>query len=113
MNTLVNRVQLIGSLGKDPEVKTFDNGKKLARFSIATNENYKNAQGEKVTETTWHNVVAWGKLTDIIEKYVSKGDRICLEGKLTNNHYTDKDGNKRYAVEIVANELLMLNNKKS
>ena len=113
MNALVNRVQLIGSLGQDPEVKNFDNGKILAKFSIATNESYKNAQGERITDTTWHNVVAWGKTAEILEKYVRKGDKIGVEGKLTNRQYEDKDGNKRYMIEIVANEVLMLGQKKS
>ena len=113
MNALVNRVQLIGSLGQDPEVKSFDNGKRLAKFSMATNESYKNAQGERVTDTTWHNVVAWGKTAEILEKYVKKGDKIGVEGKLSNRKYDDKDGNTRYITEVVANEILMLNQKKS
>ncbi len=112
MNTLVNRVQLIGSLGQDPELKTFDNGKRNAKFTLATNETYRNNEGEKVTNTTWHNIVAWGKTADIIEKYVSKGDKICVDGKLSNRNYEDKDGIKRYVTEIVANEILMLGQKK-
>jgi single-strand DNA-binding protein len=82
MNALRNKVQLIGNLGATPEIKTLDSGKKMARFSIATNENYRNAKGEKVTETQWHNVVAWGKVADIAEKYLTKGKEVVIEGKL-------------------------------
>ena len=113
MNALVNRVQLIGLLGKDPEVKKLDNGRQMAKFSLATNETYKNAQGEKVTDTTWHNLIAWGKTADIIEKYVRKGDKICVEGKLVNRNYEDKDGKKHYVTEIEAREILMLGQKKA
>ncbi|MFT4670552.1 MAG: single-strand DNA-binding protein [Flavobacteriaceae bacterium] len=111
MSTLRNKVQLIGNLGNDPEIITMDSGKKLAKFSIATNESYKNAQGEKVTDTQWHNVVAWGKTAEIIEEYVTKGKEVAVEGKLTTRSYDDKDGNKRYMTEVVCNELLMLGNK--
>ncbi|MFT5436374.1 MAG: single-strand DNA-binding protein [Ulvibacter sp.] len=111
MSTLRNKVQLIGNLGNDPEIITMDSGKKLARFSIATNESYKNAQGEKVTDTQWHNVVAWGKTAEIIEEYVTKGKEVAVEGKLTTRSYDDKEGNKRYMTEVVCNELLMLGNK--
>ena len=108
MNTLRNKVQLIGNLGNDPEVITLESGKKLAKFAIATNESYKNTNGEKVTDTQWHNIVAWGKTADIIEKYVSKGKEIAIEGKLTSRSYETKDGEKRYITEVVCNELLML-----
>jgi single-strand DNA-binding protein len=111
MYALKNKVQLIGNLGNAPEVKTTESGKKLARFSVATNESYRNAKGEKVTETTWHNLVAWGKVADIAEKYLSKGSEIAIEGKLINRSYTDKDGNKKYITEVQVNELLMLGNK--
>jgi single-strand DNA-binding protein len=111
MNTLINKVQLIGNLGNDPEIITLDNGKKLAKFSIATNESYKNAQGEKVVDTQWHNVVAWNKTAEIVEQYLEKGREIALEGKLTTRSYDDKDGNKRYITEVVCNELLMLGSK--
>lgn len=111
MNTLRNKVQLIGNLGNDPEIVKLESGKLLAKFSIATNESYKNAQGEKVTDTQWHNVVAWGKTAEIIEKFVTKGKEIAIEGKLTSRSYDDKDGNKRYTTEVVCNELLMLGNK--
>ncbi len=111
MNTLRNKVQLIGNLGNDPEIITMDSGKKLAKFSIATNESYKNAQGERVTDTQWHNVIAWGKTADIIESYVTKGKEVAIEGKLTTRSWDDKEGNKRYTTEVVCNELLMLGNK--
>ncbi len=94
MYALKNKVQLIGHLGNAPEVKTTENGKKLARFSVATNENYRNVTGEKVTGTTWHNLVAWGKVADIAEKYLTKGKEIAIEGKLISRSYTDKDGVK-------------------
>ena len=111
MYALKNKVQLIGNLGNAPEVKTIESGKKLARFSVATNESYRNATGEKVTETTWHNLVAWGKVAEIAEKYLTKGSEVAIEGKLINRSYTDKDGNKKYITEVQVNELLILGSK--
>jgi len=111
MNNLKNKVQLIGNLGNNPEILNLDSGKKVAKFSIATNESYKNAKGEKVEDTQWHNLVAWGKTVDIIEKYLKKGNEVAVEGKLTHRSYDDKDGNKRYVTEIVVNDILMLGNK--
>lgn len=108
MSTLRNKVQLIGHVGGTPEMTTLESGKQLVRFSIATNETYKNAQGEKQTNTDWHNLVAWGKTAEIIEKYVTKGKEIAIEGKLTSRSYDDKDGIKRYVTEIVISEVLML-----
>lgn len=108
MQTLKNRVQLIGNLGSAPEVKNTSTGKKLARFSIATNEIYRNTKGEKVKETTWHNLVAWGKTAEIVEKYLNKGSEVAVEGKLISRSYTDKEGIKKYVSEIEVNELLML-----
>jgi len=108
MNTLRNKVQLIGNLGQDPEIINLESGKKLARFTLATNESYKNSKGEKITDTQWHQVVAWGKTADIIEKYVLKGKEVAVEGKLTTRTWEDKDGMKRYTTEVVCNELLML-----
>ncbi len=101
----------MGNLGNAPEVKTIADNKKLAKFSMATNETYKNEKGEKVTETYWHNIVVWGKLAGIAEKYLQKGSEVAIEGKLTNKSYTDKDGNKRYVTEIIANEILMMGSK--
>jgi single-strand DNA-binding protein len=111
MNALVNKVQLIGQLGNNPEVKTLESGKKVANFSMATNESYKNQAGEKVTDTQWHNVVAWGPTAGIVEQYVHKGERIAIEGKLTSRSYEDKTGVKRYVTEVVANEVLLLSSK--
>jgi single-strand DNA-binding protein len=108
MNTLRNKVQLIGNLGNDPEIVNLESGKTLAKFSVATNESYKNAQGEKVTDTQWHNIVAWGKTAQIIEKYVGKGKEVAIEGKLTTRSWEDKDGVKRYSTEVVCSELLIL-----
>lgn len=108
MNALRNKVQLIGNLGNDPEIVTLESGKKLAKMSLATNETYKNDQGEKVTETQWHHVIAWGKSAEIIEKYLTKGKEVAVEGKLTYRSYEDKNGEKKYFTEVVANELLLL-----
>ena len=111
MNTLRNKVQLIGHVGNDPEIKTFDGGKKLAKLNVATNESYKNDKGEKVEETQWHSLIAWGKTADIIEKYVVKGKEIAIEGKLTHRSYEDKNGEKRYVTEVVIDELMLLGSK--
>ncbi len=108
MNALRNKVQLIGNLGNDPEIVNLDSGTKLAKFSIATNETYKNANGEKVTDTQWHNVVAWGKTAEIVENYLTKGNEVAVEGKLIHRSYETKEGEKRYITEIKCNELLML-----
>ena len=110
MNALKNKVQLIGNLGLAPEIKNTENGKKIAKFSMATNETYRNAKGDKVTETQWHNLIAWGKVADIAEKYLSKGSEVAIEGKLINRNYVDKDGNKKYFTEIQVSELLLLGN---
>ncbi|HSN08387.1 MAG TPA: single-stranded DNA-binding protein [Hanamia sp.] len=111
MNALRNKVQLIGKLGTDPEVKNIEGGRKLAKFRMATNEIYRNAKGEKVEETQWHNLIAWGKVADIAEKYLSKGSEVAIEGKLVNNNYIDQDGNKKYGSEVVVNELLLIGAK--
>lgn len=111
MNSLRNSVRLIGNLGSAPEVKNLDNGNKMARISLATNETYNNAKGEKVTETTWHNLIAWGKTAEIAEKYLTKGSEVAVEGKLTSRSYETKEGEKKYITEIVINEILMLDKK--
>jgi single-strand DNA-binding protein len=103
-----NTVQLIGHVGQDPEVKNLEGGKKLANLSIATNEVYYKENGDKVEKTEWHRVTAWGKTAEIIEKYVTKGKEVAIEGKLTHRSYDDKDGVKRFITEVVANELLLL-----
>ena len=113
MYALKNKVQLIGNLGNAPEVKTMESGKKLATYSIATSESYRNAKGEKVTETQWHRIIAWGKVAEIAEKYLDKGKEVAVEGKLINRSYTDKEGVKKYVTEIQVNELLMLGAKGS
>jgi single-strand DNA-binding protein len=108
MNALKNKVQLIGNLGQDPEVVNLDSGSKLAKFSIATNETYRNTKGEKVTDTQWHNIVVWGKLADVVEKFLYKGSEVAVEGKLIHRSYENKEGEKRFISEIKCNELLML-----
>jgi len=111
MYALKNKVQLIGNLGNAPDVRNTESGRKLARFAVATNETYTNAQGTKIKETQWHNLVAWGKVAEIVEKYLNKGSEVVIEGKLINRSYTDKEGHKKYITEIEVNELLMLGGK--
>jgi single-strand DNA-binding protein len=111
MYALKNKVQLIGNLGNAPDVRTTEKGKKWARFSIATHDVYRGANGEKVQETFWHNLVAWGKLAEIAEKYLSRGSEVAIEGKLVHRNYTDKEGVKHYVTEILVNEILMLGSK--
>lgn len=108
MNALRNSVRLIGHLGDNPKVRKLDSGKTVANFSIATNEIYRDSNGEKQSETTWHKLVAWGKQAEIAENYLKKGSEIAIEGKLSNRSYEDKDGEKQYTTEIVVNSLLML-----
>jgi single-strand DNA-binding protein len=108
MNAMKNRVQLIGNVGNDPEIKTLENGKKLAHLTIATNDRYTNDKGEKVEQTEWHRVTAWGKTAEIIEKYVIKGKEVAIEGKLTHRSYDDKNGEKKYITEVVVSEILLL-----
>jgi single-strand DNA-binding protein len=112
MKNLRNSVQLIGRLGQDPEVKTLESGKALATFSIATKDNYKNALGEKVEDTQWHNIVAWGRQAEIAGDYLKKGEEVAIEGKLIHRSYETITGEKRYVTEINMNELLMIGGKK-
>jgi single-strand DNA-binding protein len=107
-NTLRNKVQLIGNLGMNPEIKTTESGKKLARLSIATNESYKSPKGDWVKETQWHNVIAWGKTAEIAEQHLQKGSEVFLEGKLVHREYTDKEGVKKSITEVQAFDLLLL-----
>lgn len=108
---MLNKVILIGNVGKDPEVQTMQDGEtKVAKFSLATSESYKNKSGERVTNTEWHNIVAWRGLAKVIESYIKKGSQIYIEGKLTNRSY-EKDGQTRYFTEIVASEMKMLGTK--
>jgi single-strand DNA-binding protein len=111
MKSLRNSVQLIGRLGKDPEVKNFEKSKK-ASFSIATTDSYKNQKGEKVEDTQWHNIVIWGKLAGIAEKYLKKGHEVAVEGKLVHRVY-EMNGEKRYVTEINVNDLVMLGGNKN
>lgn len=113
MQNLRNRVQLIGRLGQDPEVKTLTSGKKLTTFSVATSDSYRNSNGDKVEETQWHNIVAWGKVGEIASEYLTKGQEVALEGKLTHKSYETQNGEKRYVTEINLNELLMIGAKKA
>jgi single-strand DNA-binding protein len=111
MYALRNKVQLIGNLGKNPEIRTFDGGRKKATFSMATSESYRNANGEKITETQWHNVVAWGKVAEVAERLLTKGKEVAVEGKLVSRAYTDKEGQKKFITEVVISELMILNPK--
>lgn len=112
MNALVNNVRLVGRLGHTPEVKTVGKDKKMSRFSLATNESYRNAKGEKMEETQWHNLVLWGKQAEIAGQYLEKGKEIAVDGRIVNRSYDDKDGQKRYITEIVVNGFLMLGDKR-
>ena len=112
MNTLRNRVQLIGNLGSNPEIKNIGNNRKMALLKIATNESYRDASGKKVENTQWHSVIAWGNVADIAERFLEKGIEVAIEGKLVHRNFDDKSGNKRYVTEIVANELVMLSKRK-
>ncbi|OBX24418.1 MULTISPECIES: single-stranded DNA-binding protein [Bizionia] len=107
MNTLRNKVQLIGRLGQDPEIISFEDGNKMAKFSLATDDSYKDKNGEKVERTYWHNVIVKNGLVKVVEEYVTKGQEIAIEGKLTNRSWDDKDGKKHYITEVLCNELLM------
>lgn len=108
MNSLKNKVQLIGRLGQDPEIITFNDGGKIARFNLATDDSYKDKQGNKVERTHWHSIVVKNGLVKVVENYIAKGKEIAIEGKLTNRSWDDSDGKKHYATEVVVNELLML-----
>lgn len=112
MTMMKNKVQLIGHLGQSPEIKVFEAGKKKANISLATNEEYKDANGAKVNETQWHTLIAWGKMADFAEKYLVKGIQVAVDGKLVNRTYTDKTGVKRNVTEIHVNEILIITPKK-
>lgn len=108
MSTIRNHVQLIGNVGQELTITNLESGKKVANFSLATNEFYKNSKGEKVQETQWHNIVAWGKTAEIIEQYAGKGKEIGVSGKLKSRSYEDSEGITRYVTEVEANEILLL-----
>ena len=107
----VNKVILIGNLGADPEVKYLDSGVAVANFSLATTESYKNKEGERVSQTEWHNVVLWRGLAEVAEKWLKKGSSVYIEGKIRNRKWEDKDGNTRYTTEILADNMTMLGKK--
>jgi len=112
MSTIRNRVQLIGHLGQDPKLTSFDSGKKKMSVSIATNEIYRNAKGDKVTDTQWHTIVAWGKTAENFSKYLKKGSEVAISGKLVHRNYDDKEGNKKYISEIIVSEFEFLDKVK-
>ncbi len=112
MNTLKNRVTLIGNLGQDPETKTTETGKKVTHFTLATDDGYKNSEGQKISETTWHNIVAWNGLADIAGKYLKKGRQVAVEGRIVYRSYEDKKGITKSITEIVLNDLVLLRNGK-
>lgn len=111
MNKLKNNVRLMGRVGQNPEIKELAGGRKLAKFSIAINESYKNDAGERITDTQWHNITAWGKQAELVAKLLKKGSELVLEGRLINNSYTDKDGIKRQTTEIVLQEFTLVGKK--
>ena len=112
MNSLRNRVNLIGNLGQDPELKTLENGKKVAHFTLATNDGYKNADGQRVEETTWHNIVAWNGLAEIASKFLKKGKEVAVDGRIVYRTYEDKKGVTKNITEIVLNDLVLLRSGK-
>jgi single-strand DNA-binding protein len=111
MNNIRNNVRLIGNLGMNPEVRTLQNDQKLVSFSLATTESYKDKEGNRVKETQWHRLVAWGKTAQIAEKYLQKGSEVAIEGKLTTRQYTTKDGEKRSITEVVVSDILLMDKK--
>lgn len=111
MNSLRNRVQLIGNPGADPEIKNLENGGKMAKFSLATNESFKNAMGERIEDTNWHTIIAWGKVAELVEKYVHKGKEVGVEGKLISRNYESTNGEKKYVTEVILKDLLLLAKK--
>ena len=113
MTALRNKVILVGNLGQDPEIKKLENGKRVVNFTLATNEEYKNSEGQKITETTWHNIAAWNGLAEIASKYLKKGKEVLVEGRLSYRTYEDKNGSTRYFTEIVLNDILLLRSGKA
>jgi single-strand DNA-binding protein len=108
MSGSVNKVILIGNLGKDPEVRHLENGTAVANFPLATSENYTDKNGERVSTTDWHNVVLWRKLAEVSEKFLKKGDKIYVEGKLKTRSWQDQEGNTKYTTEVVGDSMTML-----
>lgn len=112
MRNLRNSATLIGRVGLEPKIVNFDNGNRIATFSLATDDSYKNKEGEKVENTQWHNIVVRNGLVKVVEGYVKKGQEICVEGKITTRTWDDKEGKKHYTTEIMVNDLLLLGSKK-
>lgn len=108
MSNLRNHVQLLGHLGNTPEVTTLESGRKMAKFSLATNEFYTNKQGDKIQNTDWHNIIAWERMAEIAEDYLSKGKEVIVVGKIVYNSYETEEGEKKYFTQIQANEIQML-----
>ena len=113
MKNLSNKVQLIGHLGNDPKIVVLSGDKKMARISLATSDYYFNKAGEKVSETQWHNLVFWGGLANVCEKYLTKGEEIAIEGRLGYRMYTDKEKNNKFITEVTVNDLLMISKRKA
>ena len=111
MKNLRNRVQLIGNVGKEPQVRSFESGKTMASFSMATTETYLDQNGKRVNDTQWHQIIAWGKTANFIESYLDKGNRIAVDGKLVHRSYNDKEGSTKYITEVVVNEIMLLTAK--
>ena len=109
----MNKAIIIGNLGKDPEVNQLESGVKVCRLTVATSESYKDKSGQRQTQTEWHNVVLWQGLAEVCEKYLNKGDKVAIEGKITTREWEDKDGNKRYNTEIIASNMEMLGGNKN
>lgn len=112
MRSIRNTVHLIGNIGMDPEVRVLNNGRKMAKIRLATTDRYRNSEGKLMRETQWHTIIAWGNLATIIERYLNKGREIAVDGKIVYRSYEDKNGNTRYVTEIVANDIVLLNNRK-
>ena len=110
---MLNKIMLIGNLGKDPDFNVTPDGTPVAKFSLAVSRNSKNRSGERVKETEWFNIVAWRQLAEICEKYLHRGSKVYIEGRLTQRKYTDKEGNQRTAVEVIANDMQMLDSKEA
>ena len=108
----INKAILVGNLGKDPEVRTIESGVKVANFSLATSETYKNKDGERITQTEWHNIVLWRGLAEVAEKYLKKGNQVYIEGRIRTRSWDDKDGVKRYTTEIQADNMTMLGGRR-
>ena len=113
MNSLKNRVILIGRLGQNPETKTIEGGKKVTHFTLATDDSYKNAEGQRVSEATWHNIVAWNSIADVADRFLKKGQQVAVEGKIAYRSYEDKKGIMKYITEIVLDDLVLLGSGKT